>query len=66
MPLWPNLVGLELAPTTAKAGEEKKVRMVASVVMVNAVRESMRLIGWIGLADFESASMTLKTGNLEG
>lgn len=31
--LWPNLAGLELAPTTAKNFEEKNRRAVASVVM---------------------------------
>lgn len=34
--LWPNLAGLELAPTTAKNGEEKKARAVASVDMLPA------------------------------
>lgn len=33
-PLWPYLAGLELAPTTAKFGDEKKVRTVASVVIL--------------------------------
>lgn len=32
--LWPNLAGLEEAPTTAKCLEEKNVLMDASVVMV--------------------------------
>lgn len=33
VPLWPYLAGLELAPTTAKWGEEKKVRTEESVVI---------------------------------
>lgn len=33
-PLWPNLAGLELAPTTAKKGEAKKVRAAVSVAIV--------------------------------
>ncbi|RCI10397.1 hypothetical protein L249_4395 [Ophiocordyceps polyrhachis-furcata BCC 54312] len=34
LPLWPNLAGLELAPTTANAGEAKKFRAVACVAML--------------------------------
>lgn len=33
----PNLAGLELAPTTAKAGDEKNLRAVASVAMIQSV-----------------------------
>ena len=31
-PRWPNLLGSELAPATAKRGEEKKVFRAASIV----------------------------------
>lgn len=33
-PLWPNLAGLELAPTTANRGAEKNLRAAASVAIV--------------------------------
>lgn len=32
-PLWPNLTGLELAPTTAKNGAVKNFRAAASLAM---------------------------------
>lgn len=35
--LWPNLVGSEDAPTTAKCGERKKVRAAASVAILLGV-----------------------------
>lgn len=41
--LWPYLAVLELAPTTAKRGEEKKIRAVASVDMMKTLMNySMR------------------------
>lgn len=39
-PLCPNLAVLELAPTTAKAGEVKNLRAVASVAMIQGARLS--------------------------
>jgi hypothetical protein len=41
-PLWPNFAVLELAPTTAKDGEEKKMRADASVLIL------MLMPGWQG------------------
>jgi len=38
-PLWPNLAGLELAPTTANKGEVKKWRAADSVAMVSSSRQ---------------------------
>lgn len=42
--LWPNFCVLELAPTTAKNWDEKKVLMDASVVMVGEMSEQWILV----------------------
>lgn len=40
MPLWPYLVGSELAPATAKRGDEKNVFNAASMSDMSRVRVS--------------------------
>lgn len=45
MLLWPNFCVLELAPTTAMKGEERKVFMDASVLMAGDGGERSLLLG---------------------